>query len=331
MSASTDSLVIGVPSKGRLQEQTLAFFADCGLAVTQDGGKRGYAAKMAGRADVEVRLLSAGDITAALRDGDVHAGVTGEDLLRELGSAFQRIIMVKPLGFGRADLVVAVPAAWLDVTSMADLDEVSAALRARTGKRLRVATKYLKQAHAFLDARSIDDYRIVESLGATEGAPAAGVADVIVDITTTGATLEANYLKALPDGLILKSQAQLAASAAAPWTDAARAAFAGLLDQIEAREQGRGLKLVRAAVGGADPAALAALVAGIGGRLASDAEPGLIAFYCPAERAPEASAAAAAIGAGPVGVFSSDYVYERIGGLSRRLLDELAKRSQDLT
>jgi ATP phosphoribosyltransferase len=317
------ALVIGVPSKGRLQEQTLGFFADCGLAIAQDGGKRGYAAKMAGRADVEVRLLSAGDITAALRDGDVHAGVTGEDLLRELGAAFQRIIMVKPLGFGRADLVVAAPAAWLDVTTMADLDEVSAAMRARTGKRLRVATKYLKQAHAFLDGRGVDDYRIVESLGATEGAPAAGVADVIVDITTTGATLKANHLKTLTDGLILKSQAQLAASRAADWSAQARAAFAAILDQIEAREHGRALKLVRAAVGKADPEALAALAGRMGGRLASESAPGLVAFYCPADRAPEASAAAAALGAGPVGVFGSDYVFEQTGALSARFLAAL--------
>ncbi|MBT9444673.1 MAG: ATP phosphoribosyltransferase [Hyphomonadaceae bacterium] len=317
------TLIIGVPSKGRLQEQTLAFFADCGLAISQDGGKRGYAARMAGQAAVEVRLLSAGDITAALRDGDIHVGVTGEDLLRELGAGFQRIIMVKPLGFGRADLVVAAPSAWLDVTTMADLDEVSAAMRARTGKRLRVATKYLKQTHAFLDGRGVDDYRIVESLGATEGAPAAGVADVIVDITTTGATLSANHLKTLSDGLILKSQAQLAASRAATWPPEARAVFAAILDQIEAREQGRALKLVRAAVGAAKAEALQALVVRMGGRLASESEPGLFAFYCPAERAPEASAAAGALGAGPVGVFGSDYVFERTGALSRRFSDDL--------
>jgi len=317
------ALTIAVPSKGRLQEQTLAFFADCGLAISQDGGKRGYVARMAGQAEVEVRLLSAGDITAALRDGDVHVGVTGEDLLRELGPAFERIVMVKPLGFGRADLVVAAPAAWLDVTTMADLDEVSAAMRARTGKRLRVATKYLKQTHAFLDGRGVDDYRIVESLGATEGAPAAGVADVIVDITTTGQTLAANHLKTLTDGLILKSQAQLAASRAATWAPAAKATFAAILNQIEAREQGRSLKLVRAAVGAASPEALSQLVARIGGRLASESEPGLIAFYCPVERAPDASAAAAALGAGPVGVFGSDYVFERVGTLSARFVEAI--------
>jgi ATP phosphoribosyltransferase len=319
------ALTIGLPSKGRLQEQTLAFFADCGLAVSQDGGHRGYAARMAGRPDVEVRLLSAGDIAAALRDGAVHAGVTGEDLLREMGPGFARVILVHPLAFGRADLVVAAPAAWIDVTTMADLDEVGEAMRARTGRRLRVATKYVRQTQAFFAAHGVDDYRIVESLGATEGAPSAGVADVIVDITTTGATLAANHLRPLADGLILNSQAQLAASRAAVWSGAARDAFAGLLDQIEARSRGKALKLVRAAIGAARPAALADLAVRLGGRMAGPPEGGEAAFYVPAARAPEACAAAAALGAGPVGVFGADFVFEADNALSRGFRAALAQ------
>jgi len=317
-------VTIGVPSKGRLQEQTLAFFADCGLAIAPDGGRRGYVARMSGRPEVEVRLLSAGDIAGALRDGAVHAGVTGEDLLRELGPGFERVAPVLPLGFGRADLVVAAPAAWLDVTTMADLDEVGEAMRARHGRRLRVATKYVRQAHAFFAARGVDDYRIVESLGATEGAPAAGVADVIVDITTTGATLAANHLRPLSDGLILKSQAQLAVSRAAHWTDAGCNAFAVILDQIEARGAGREFKLIRAALGKATPAALASLAARLGGRPAGEASGGEAAFYVPAARAPEACAAVAALGAGPVGVFAAEYVFETGGALSASFRAALA-------
>ena len=318
------ALIVALPSKGRLQEQALAYFADCGLAVAQGGGQRGYTARMAGRAEVDVRLLSASDIAAALRDGTVHAGVTGEDLLRELGPAFSRVACVLPLGFGRADLVVAAPAAWLDVTTMADLDEVGEALRARTGKRLRIATKYIRQAHAFFAARGVDDYRIVESLGATEGAPAAGVADVIVDITTTGATLGANHLKPLADGLILKSQAQLAVSRGADWPEPTRAAFAAILDQIEARGRGKALKLIRAGLGQATPAALEALALRMGGRPAGEAAAGQAAFYVPADRAPEACAEAAALGAGPVGVFAADFVYEADNALSRGFRAALA-------
>lgn len=321
------AVVLGLPSKGRLQEQTHAFFADCGLAIAADGGARGYLARMSGRPEIEVRLLSAGDIAGALRDGALHAGVTGEDLLRELGDGFSRVAPVLPLGFGRADLVVAAPAAWIDVTTMADLDEVGETLRARTGRRLRVATKYVRQAHAFFAARGVDDYRIVESLGATEGAPAAGVADVIVDITTTGATLGANHLRPLVDGLILKSQAQLTVSRAADWPETSRAAFAGLLDQIEARRAGKALKLVRAAIGRADPALLAGIAPRLGGRLASEAgAAGEIAFYVPAGRAPEACAIAAAAGAGPVGVFAAEFVFGHEGELSRTFRGALAQK-----
>jgi ATP phosphoribosyltransferase len=318
-------LTIGVPSKGRLQEQTLAYFKDCGLAITQDGGARGYVARMAGRADVEVRLLSAGDIAAALRDGAIHAGVTGEDLLREMGPGFSRVALILPLAFGRADLVVAAPAAWIDVTTMADLDEVGEAMRARTGKRLRVATKYVRQTHAFFAACGVDDYRIVESLGATEGAPAAGVADVIVDITTTGATLAANHLRPIVDGLILRSQAQLAASLAADWGGAAREAMGAILDQVEARARGKALKLVRAALGKAEPGAVASLAGKLGGRLAGEIAGGEAALYVPAERAPEASAHLVAMGAGAAGVFAADFVFDADRALSRRLEEALAR------
>jgi ATP phosphoribosyltransferase len=318
-------VTIGVPSKGRLQEQTLAFFSDCGLAVTQDGGQRGYIARMTGRPDVEVRLLSASDIAAALRDGAIQAGVTGEDLLREMGQGFERVALVLPLGFGRADLVVAAPAAWIDVSTMADLDEVGETMRARTGKRLRVATKYVRQAHAFFASRGVDDYRIVESLGATEGAPAAGVADVIVDITTTGATLAANHLKPLTDGLILKSQAQFAVARGAAWPAPAQAAFAAILDQIEARARGKALRLVRAPLGRATPAAVAALAQKLGGRTAGAGDGGEAAFYVPQNRAPEACAAVAALGAGPAGVFAADFVYETDNALSGRFRAALSQ------
>ena len=135
-------------------------------------------------------LLSAGEIAASLLAGDVHLGITGEDLLREAAPELQgRIHLVKPLGFGFADVVVAVPQYWIDVSTMADLDDVCAAFAHRHRRRLRVATKYAQLTRSFFAHAGIADYRIVRSAGATEGAPAAGTAEVIVDITTTGATL----------------------------------------------------------------------------------------------------------------------------------------------
>jgi ATP phosphoribosyltransferase len=229
-------LIIAVPSKGRLKEQVEAWLADCGAPLQVVGGARGYMAELKGLRDAQVRLLSAGDIAEALDSGEVHLGVTGEDLLRERGEDLDaRVLLLRPLGFGRADLVVAAPRSWLDVDTMADLEEVAHDYLARTGRRLRVATKYLAQTRAFFARHGVVDYRITESGGATEGAPAAGSAEVVVDITTTGATLAANGLKVISDGVILRSQAQLAGSLRATWTRPQLAAAERLLRIVQAR------------------------------------------------------------------------------------------------
>ncbi|MDR3510657.1 MAG: ATP phosphoribosyltransferase [Caulobacteraceae bacterium] len=243
--SDTAPLTIGLPSKGRLKEQAEAWLADCGFALRIDGGERGYRARLSNLPDVQVQLISAGDIAAALDAGEVHLGVTGEDLLRERGEGLDsRVLLLRALGFGRADLVVAAPQSWIDVETMADVEEVAAAHVARTGRRLRVATKYLVQTRAFFARAGIADYRIVESSGATEGAPAAGAAELIVDITTTGATLRANGLKVLADGLILKSQAQLAASLAAGWTADQLGSVRRLMGAVEARARAQRLSLL---------------------------------------------------------------------------------------
>ena len=230
------ALTLALPSKGRLKEQVEAWLLDAGLPLESDGGERGYRGRLRGVEGVEVRLMSAADIAQALYAGEVHLGVTGEDLLREGGEALEeRVLLLRPLGFGRADLVVAAPASWLDVETMADVDAVAHELLARTGRRLRVATKYAAQTRAFFARSGVADYRIVESAGATEGAPAAGLSELVVDITTTGATLEANHLKVLGDGIILRSQARLAAGLGAAWSEAALAAAAEVLTVVEAR------------------------------------------------------------------------------------------------
>jgi len=207
-------ITLAIPSKGRLKEQSLEVLAKAGLAVTLPEDDRKYRARIDGLDNVEVAFLSASEIAGEIGQGAVDLGITGEDLLREnLADWEARAEIVARLGFGHADVVVAVPDIWLDVDSMADLDDVAADFRHRHGRRLRIATKYWRLTQQFFSLKhGIQVYRIVESLGATEGAPASGMADVIVDITTTGSTLRANHLKILGDGTILKSQACLVAS-----------------------------------------------------------------------------------------------------------------------
>ncbi len=208
------TVTLALPSKGRLKEQAAEKLAASGLTIVEPDDPRRYRASIAGRDDVEIVLLSASEIARELAAQAVDLGVTGEDLIREgIADADERVEIAARLGFGRADVVVAVPDVWLDVDTMADLDDVAADFRQRHGRRLRIATKYWRLTQRFFTAQhGIQVYRIVESLGATEGAPAAGSADVIVDITTTGSTLRANHLKVLSDGVILRSQACLVAS-----------------------------------------------------------------------------------------------------------------------
>ncbi|MER9721414.1 MULTISPECIES: ATP phosphoribosyltransferase [unclassified Mesorhizobium] len=207
-------ITLAIPSKGRLKEQALEVLARAGLAVSLPGDERQYRARIDGAEGIEVAFLSASEIAGEIGQGSVDLGITGEDLLREnLADWEARAEIVARLGFGHADVVVAVPDIWLDVDTMADLDDVAADFRQRHGRRLRIATKYWRLTQQFFSQKhGIQVYRIVESLGATEGAPAAGLADVIVDITTTGSTLRANHLKVLADGVVLKSQACLVAA-----------------------------------------------------------------------------------------------------------------------
>jgi ATP phosphoribosyltransferase len=207
------SITLAIPSKGRLRDQALELMARTGLTVSVLEDRR-YHARVEGHDEIEILLLSASEIAAEIGRGSVDAGITGEDVLREnLADWADRAEILARLGFGHADVVVAVPDIWLDVDTMADLDDVAAEFRHRHGRRLRIATKYWRLTQQFFSQKhGIQVYRIIESLGATEGAPAAGTADIIVDITTTGSTLRANHLRVLGDGLILRSQACLVAS-----------------------------------------------------------------------------------------------------------------------
>ena len=200
-------LTLAIPSKGRLMEAATMLLEKAGYKIERSGTERGYRGKLIGLKNVEIAFLSASEIATSLKDGKIDAGITGEDLLRET--------MADPhvalrLNFGPAIVVVAVPHCWLDVAVMADLDDVSEQFYAAHGRRLRVATKYANLTRRFFAEKGVTGYRIIESLGATEGAPAAGTAELIVDITTSGATLAANAHKILDDGLILASCAVLA-------------------------------------------------------------------------------------------------------------------------
>jgi ATP phosphoribosyltransferase len=313
-------MIFAIPSKGRLKEQVEAWLAECGFRLEMSGGSRGYSAELSGLPGVSVRLLSAGDIAAGLDSGELHLGVTGEDLLRERGDDMDaRVMLLRALGFGRADLVVTAPKSWLDVDTMADIDEVGHAHLAKTGRRLRVATKYVTQTRAFFARHGVADYRIVESSGATEGAPAAGAAELVVDITTTGATLAANGLKVLSDGVILKSQAQLTASLITPWTDGQIESLARLLSVVEAK--GRAAKLATLVWPAEQDAAGQAAVAPFVGQGARRANGALLATA----DLFEAAAALGAAGVEPVTVSRPDYVFESRSAVLDKLRERLVQ------
>jgi ATP phosphoribosyltransferase len=317
-------LVIAVPSKGRLQENTAAFFARAGLTLVQGRGARDYRGRIAEVEGVEIAFVSAAEIVGLLASGQAHLGVTGEDLLREsLADADAKIELLAPLGFGHANVVVAVPQAWIDVKTMADLEDVASAFRARRGTRMRVATKYVNLTRRFFAAQHVMDYRIVESLGATEGAPAAGAAELIVDITTTGATLAANALKVLDDGTILRSEANLVAALSADWDAAARETARGLLSRIAAEEAARTTREVAAVLPQIPADFLAKAEAGFAAHLRRQAPDSLVVLSCPTGKVAALADWLIAQGAKTVTVTALDYVFAASNPLYEKLLARL--------
>ena len=250
-------LILAVPSKGRLQDNAEAFFARSGLELVKPRGAREYRGAIAGFDGAEIAYLSAAEITAQLAQGAVHLGITGEDLVREMiPAADRKVVFIDQLGFGFANVVVAVPQAWIDVRSMADLDDVATAFRMKHKRKMRLATKYANLTRGFFAEHGVVDYRIVESSGATEGAPVAGTAELIVDITTTGSTLAANGLKVIDDGTILRSQANLVAARSAQWDTAHRETARLLLDRIAAQKRAHACREVRTRFAGMNEALL---------------------------------------------------------------------------
>lgn len=226
------TLRLGLPSKGRLMEKTFDWFGARGVALSRTGAEREYA--VAAEIDgLEIILQSAADIPRELAAGRIHLGVTGSDLVQEdLTDWGTQVSALAPMGFGHADLIIAVPNAWVDVATLDDLDAVAAAFRREHGFRLRIATKYHRLTREFLREAGVADYQLVDSQGATEGAVKNLAAEAISDITSTGETLRANHLKILSDGLIHKSQATLFLSKNVSWGDTEKKQLSSLLDQL---------------------------------------------------------------------------------------------------
>ena len=207
---------LGVPSKGRLMEQTFDWFADRGVTLSRSGSDREYAGRVEGAEGVLLVLLSAGEIPRELAAGRIELGVTGTDLVREKLAGWRDLVSeVAPMGFGHADLIIAVPDCWRDCRDLDDFAAIARDFRAQHGFRLRIATKYHRLVRAWLAEHEVADYQLVDSQGATEGTVANQTAEAIADITSSGATLRANNLRILHEEPVLRSQATLFAARAA--------------------------------------------------------------------------------------------------------------------
>jgi len=201
---------LGIPSKGRLMDMTFEWFQSRGVKLSRSGSKREYSAEIKGGNGIQLVLLPAGEIPRELTAGRIQLGVTGTDFIREKLVNWQTIVdPIAELGFGCANLVIAVPSCWVDVDMLDDFDAVAASFRNKHGFRLRIATKYHRLVREFLKKQGVADYQIVDSQGATEGTVKNQTAEAIADITSSGQTLKANHLKILQDGLVLESQATL--------------------------------------------------------------------------------------------------------------------------
>jgi len=315
-------LVLAVPAKGRLQENAEAFFTRSGLNLIKPRGARDYRGAIAGLDGVEVVYLSASEITSQLAAGVVQLGVTGEDLVREMvPDADSKVVLLEGLGFGFATVVVAVPQAWIDVHTMADLDDVSTSFRHTHGRKMRVATKYINLTRDFFSAHGVVDYRIVESTGATEGAPAAGTAELIVDITTTGATLAANGLKVIDDGTILRSQANLVAARTANWGNSERETARVILDRLAAQARAKAFREVRARFAACDAklVEIAKQKFGVETPFCGLTSSGILTLHCPPAQVYALTSFLRENGAEAVAVADLDYVFSRDNPLYAKL------------
>ena len=203
-------ITIGLPSKGRLKDKSVNYLKERGLKILKSFKERNYFAKIENKPNFSIIFLHAKEIIQRLGDGTLDIGISGLDLLKESQKNLQsKINIEKKLNFGEADLVLAVPENWIDVQTVADLEEVAFDIRSKRNRRLRVATKYPNLTKNFLFSKGVTQFKIVTSLGATETYPFIGSSEIISDITSTGKTLRDNELRVLKDGIILNSMACL--------------------------------------------------------------------------------------------------------------------------
>ena len=199
---------IGIPSKGRLRKDVLRIFNKKKLKLISERGERDLIGSIENKSNIKILYLHAREILERLADGSLDIGFSGFDLFKESAINVQnKINIVSKFNFGNADLVVAIPDPWIDVQTIADLEEIAFEFRDKKKKRLRVATKYPNLTRDFLFSKGVTQFKLIDSLGATEAYPFTGSAELITDITSTGETLKANNLRILKDGKILKSQA----------------------------------------------------------------------------------------------------------------------------
>ena len=199
---------IGIPSKGRLRKDVLNIFKKNKLKLISERGERDLFGSIKNKKNIKVVYLHAREIIQRLGDGSLDLGFSGFDLFKESEINTQnKISVTKKYNFGKATLVVAIPDEWIDVQTIADLEEIAFEFKDKKKKRLRVGTKYPNLTREFLFSKGVTQFKLVDSLGATETYPFTGSAEIITDITSTGETLRANNLRILKDGEILKSEA----------------------------------------------------------------------------------------------------------------------------
>ena len=186
-------ITIGLPSKGRLKDKAISFFNENGLKILRNERERNYFGTIENQTNIKIIFLHAKEIIQRLGDGTLDVGISGLDLLNESNKNLRdKVLVKKKLNFGNANLVIAVPDDWIDVQTIADLEEISFDIRSKRNARLRVATKYPNLTNDFLISKGVTQYKLIRSLGATETYPFIGSSEIITDITSTGKTLADN-------------------------------------------------------------------------------------------------------------------------------------------
>ena len=331
------ALRFAIPSKGNLYDGTLAFLASCGLKVTRPNPRR-YTAGIRALPGVEVLLHRPADIVEKVAAGEIDVGISGLDLVEELrGDRDDPLVLYDDLGYGRCELVIAVPEAWIDVSTWHDLADLAVELHGQ-GRPLRIATKYPALVRRFCYANGINYFRLVDSQGATEAAPGLGYADMVADITETGTTLRDNQLK-IVGGPILRSQACLIGSRRTLRGNPARlAAVKVILELVEAHRRGRAYVQVIANIRGESVEDVGQRVAsrpelaGMQGPTVAPVVGAAMGWYTVTIVVPQEQMLAVvehlrSLGGGGMAVVPAQYVFDARSTAYERLLAELDRRS----